>query len=328
MAQRGLWARSAGSTADDVERARVEQRSIVRTWAMRGTLHLLSRDSLSPLYSAFGLRFIRTSKSRYRQLGLSEQIMERAVAAIAAMLTKRGAMTRQEIADGLAADRIPHEAQITFHLIRRAAFQGLACYGPERGSDSTFVLLEDWLGEPLQLAASEPSIASIARRYITSFGPAGPEDFAAWSGLPLTEARRGLDSIRNELLEVGFNGQPLLIPADCANWLDQPLVLDQQPMMLPAFDSLLLGYRDRALIVPQRHERKVHPGGGIIRPTVLIGGQAVGVWGARRSRIGLKVAIRLFTKLTGRQRDQVEKLAQDLGRFHDLQAEVVFSDYE
>lgn len=327
MAQRGLWARSAGSTADEVERARVEHRSIVRTWAMRGTLHLLSRDFLAPLHSAFGLRFIRTSKSRYRQLGLSEQIMERAVAAIAEMLAKHGDMTREEIAAGLATVRIPHEGQITFHLIRRAAFRGLACYGPERGGESTFVLLEDWLGEPVQLAAAEPSIASVARRYIASFGPAAPEDFAAWSGLRLTEARQGLESIRSELLEAEFEGQPLLLPADRANWLDLPLALDQQPMMLPAFDSLLLGYRERALIVPHRHERKVHPGGGIIRPTVLVGGQAAGVWGARRSRIGLKITIRPFTKLTGRQRNQVEKLAQDLGRFHDLPVEVAFSDY-
>lgn len=100
-AARAVWARSEGRTAVELERELVERRTVVRTWAMRGTLHLLPRQRVAPLISLFGLRFIRTSKSRYKQLGLTEAVMEQAVEAIDQALAARGPLTRGEIADEL-----------------------------------------------------------------------------------------------------------------------------------------------------------------------------------------------------------------------------------
>lgn len=89
-AERGVWARGAGLTAAQLKSARVERRSIVRSWMMRGTLHLIDSQTLPLCQAAFGIRFIRTSKSRYRQLGLTEPVMEQAVSTIERRLAEHG----------------------------------------------------------------------------------------------------------------------------------------------------------------------------------------------------------------------------------------------
>lgn len=325
-AERGIWARTSELTAARLEQERVEGRSFVRTWAMRGTLHLMPRSMLAASLSAFGLRFIRTTKSRYKQLGLTEPVMDQAVELIDMVLSERGPLTRGQIADALAAHQLPHEGQITFHLIRRAAFLGHLCYGPELEGETAFVRLADWLGGPLEETPAEQAQARMAEWYLRGFGPVGTEDFASWSGLPISIARQALDGLQAELLELNFGDQRLWMHAECADWLDDLDGRTGEIALLPAFDSYLLAYRDRALSVPELHAGLVHPGGGIIRATLLLDGMAAGIWSARRKGPKLSIELTPFAGLSRGQRAGFERLATDLGRFHEMDAEVDFTD--
>ncbi len=325
-AERGIWARTAGLTAAQLEAQRVNRRSIVRTWAMRGTLHLLPRRMLAPALAAFGLRFIRTAKSRYKQLGLTEPVMQRAVEVIDRSLAELGPLVRSQIADELAAQKLPYEGQVTFHLIRRAAFLGRVCYGPDLEGETAFVRLEDWLGEQPNEPEAEAAQGELADWYLQAFGPAGVEDFAAWSGLPITSARKAFAASGADRLDLTYGGQLLLMPADRAGWLDELSKPAGDLKLLPAFDSYLLAYRDRALSVPEQFARQVHPGGGIIRPTLMIDGVATGIWRARRRGSRLAVELQPFEALSSQQLDLVANLAEDLGRLHDMRAEFRLAD--
>jgi hypothetical protein len=140
-----------------------------------------------------------------------------------------------------------------------------------RGREPTYALTDDWLGPAGPLPDRDTALAELARRHARAHPPAGPEDLAAWSGLGMSDARRAFAAIAAELEEV----EVLCRRAWIVPGLEPAL---PEVRLLPAFDGILLGHRDRALIVRPEHARDVLPGGGILRPTVLAGGLVEGTW--------------------------------------------------
>jgi winged helix DNA-binding protein len=181
--------RSRGLTAGAVSQALNRERSIVRTWAMRGTLHLLPAEDVGWIVSLLGPIFAARGRNRRRQLGVDDRLAERAVAVIRSLL-KGGPRTRAELIDGMARRGIAFEtrSQGPIHLIALAAMRGVLVYGPEREGEDTFVLLEDWIGAQRPVSP-EKSARELARRYLLAHAPADVADFAVWSGLPVRMAR-------------------------------------------------------------------------------------------------------------------------------------------
>jgi Winged helix DNA-binding domain len=309
-----IRARSTGLVAADVQRARERERSVVRTWAMRSTLHLLAAEDVGWLLALLGPLFVRTSQRRREALGLDEETCARAIRALREILGRRGPLTRAEIVEQLALRRIRLEGQARPHLIARAALEGVVCLGPDRGAEPTYVLLEDWArpGRPLP---PKEALAELARRYLAAHGPAGLEDFAAWTGLPRADARTGLEAIASELLEVEVDGRPAWLPASRAPWFEEPPPPDPLVRLLPAFDPFLLGYRDRGFIVPAEHSRQIHPGGGVIRPALLLNGSVIGTWRSQPQRGGRLVEVSPFVPLAAEVRAGLAGEAADVGRF-------------
>jgi hypothetical protein len=306
--------RSRGLVASEVERARTQERSVVRTWCMRGTVHLLATEDLGWLLPLLGPEFVRKSRRRYAQLGLDEATCTTAVRAIRSLLGARGPMTRAELAGHLAARGIPTEGQATYHLLRRAGLEGVICFGPERDGEPTYVALADWA--PIDGAlAGDAARAELARRYLEAFGPARPEDLATWSGLSLREARTGFEKVTDELLEVDLGDSSAWLPRAHAPWLDEPKTDENLVRLLPSYDPYLLGYRGRDLAVPQRFAKRVHPGGGLLRPTLLVNGRAAGIWKLVQSRSGRVVKVEPFEGLGDEVLRPLEDQVRKMGRF-------------
>ncbi|HUY78466.1 MAG TPA: winged helix DNA-binding domain-containing protein, partial [Ktedonobacterales bacterium] len=254
-----ICVRSLGLGVADIERARVVDRSVVRLWAMRNTLHLVAAADLGWLLPLLGPIFIAGSRRRYAQLGLDEATCANGVRAIRELLAAHGPLTRAELVARLASDyHLRLEGQMTPHLIARAALDGYLCLGPDRGAKPTYALLDDWLGGagwrdhtlPRDEAATE-----LARRHLGAYAPATPEDFAAWSGLPMSEARAAWRRLGDQLIEVEADGRPMWMLATQAEWLDDALAGTMRPVwetplvrLLPAYDASLLGYRKRDLL--------------------------------------------------------------------------------
>jgi hypothetical protein len=147
----------------------------------------------------------------------------------------------------------------------------------------------------------DAALAELARRYLAGHGPATPADLAAWSGLPLRDARAGLRAI-----EVVEDGDLLDLP-------DRDPVADELPLrLLGAFDPYLLGWKDRTFAVPAEHARRVHPGGGILRAVALVDGRAVATWSARRRDGRLTIELDPFGRVP---RDAFESEMDDVARF-------------
>ncbi|WP_219463195.1 winged helix DNA-binding domain-containing protein [Nonomuraea rhizosphaerae] len=274
-------ARSATLTVADVEAA-WRSREIVRMWGPRGTLHFVHADDVPWVHA-----LTRSSTGILRRLRQEGVTGDDLLPLIERALAGQGPLTKADLAGRLAGRA---SGQGIVHLVGLAAFHGLAVLGPPRGGKPTYVHAADWLGAPIVPEPDrERALAELARRYRHAHLPSEPEDLAAWSGLPLRAARAAwaLAGVR-----------PAAVP-------DGDVV-----RLAPAFDEYLLGWRSRDPILPAEHARKVFPGGGILRPVVIVGGTVAGVWG----RKGAEVTVSPFGELpSGLLDDEVADVRRFLG---------------
>src|SRR6266699_746397 len=314
-----LRVRSAGLSAADVERARVQERTIIRTWGQRGTLHLLAAEDLGWLLPLFGPVFIAGSRRRRTELGLDEETCARGIRVMRETLASQGPLTRAEIVERLAIHGLHIEGQARPYLLYRAALEGVICLGPDHGIEPTYVLLNDWMQQSQSLP-QEAAYMELVRRYLGAYGPATPEDMAAWSGLPISRIRAAWQHVADQLMEVESGGSAAWMLKTRAVWLDEPLVADRVVCLLPGFDIYLLGYQKRDLAVPQQHAKRINAGGGILHPALLVDGRAVGTWKSLRKKNHLDVIVEPFDRLAPEVYPGLEAEVADLARFLEVQA--------
>lgn len=283
--------RTDGLTSQDVDDA-VNGGEVVRTWAMRGTLHMLAAADLRWVTRAVGPYFRDRQAPRRRQLGLDDASCERGVAQLESVLTEP--LTRAEIRERVDLDL---EGQAAPYLLAFAALEGVICRGPERGDEPTYVLVRDWV-------AADTGDDRLALRYLLGHQPAGPRDLAAWSGLPVTAARRAFEDVR-DLVEP-FGDDCFVLKGDEAREATDARLLGH-------FDAFLLGYRERS--VPVEYTRKVQSGGGFVMPVVSVGGRVVGSWRHESVKDGLTVRVTPFTAISDEVREELTGEVADLGRF-------------
>jgi hypothetical protein len=306
----GIWARSDGLTAADVAKARDVDGSVVRVWCLRGTLHLVSAADVRWLLDVLRPIFVKKNRTRRLQLGLDDETTARGVQAVVAMLAD-GPRTRAEIADRLAHDGIPSKGQATIHILWRAALDGLVCYGPDRDGSETLVLLDDWL-KPGPIGDRDRNLTQLAQRYLQAYAPTRPEDFAAWSGLGLTDARHAWQQLGAAVQQVATPSGTMWLPAKAKPF---PPAQAAPVRLLPAFDGLWLGYRDGFAALSPAQRQQIYPGGGVIRPSVLLDGRPVGTWTRRARSKDIEVSVDLFTELSPEAHVALKIAVTDLASF-------------
>ncbi len=305
----GVRARSCGLVDEDVREA-LNGGELCWTWLMRGTLHLVTMADLPWLLPLFGPQFIRLTARRYRELGLDEEARKRATSLLRRFLAD-GPQTRAVLKDKLAAEGLPVEGQACPHLLRHAALQGALVCVPLRSGRPEYRLLDD--GAVDGWPGTDAAAARLARRFLRAFGPANAADLARWSGLPLPLARAGLEALADEVTAINAAGQQAVIANDQLSWLDdEPR---RSLFLLPAFDALLLSHVERDLVLPAEVSRAIHPGGGIIRPSLLIDGVVRGRWQLKRGRRSLTVIVSPFVPVPRERLPQLEAEVEDIGRF-------------
>jgi len=311
-----LRPRTNGLLANAVEQARVVERSIVRVWGPRGTLHLLAATDLKWLLSLFGPVFNAGNKKRRVELGLDEEACTRGSKLLRNILAEHGPLTRAEIVAHLAAKGLRLEGQAVPHFLGYCALNGLLCWGLMKAGEPTYILLMDWLEDWKFLPASESNpYPELALRYLAAYSPAQPEDFASWSGLSLKEIRPAWKEIANQLLEVQIEQQIAWMLKTQADWLEELASTPLSVRLLPRYDTYLLGYRSRDFMVDTTYAKRINAGGGIIHPTIVVDGQVLGVWKTKKQKDGLKVLIEPFEPLTSEVQAGIEAEIQDLVRF-------------
>jgi hypothetical protein len=321
----GLWSfgcRVPGSTKAAVEEA-IERREALRTWPMRGTVHFVPSQDAPWRLEGLGARPLAAAARRRRTIGLEETEADRAVAVLAERLSGGGRLSRQQCLTTLQEAGIDSAGQLGYHLLWYASQCGVTCIAPNVDGEQTFVLLDEWVPDPVQLDRDE-ALATIALRYFRSHGPATRQDFTGWTGLTVADVRTGIEGCGDALTTVLVNDVEHLVASDA---LDTPAGLKSaQVLALPGFDEFVLGYKDRGLVMDPEQLEAVLPGGnGIFRSTIVRRGRVVATW--KRSLVGsdrVRVEVWPTNPMAAPLRRQVERAMQPFAAFHARRAEVLW----
>ena len=275
--------RVEGGTRADVVAA-LDAGEIVRSWPMRGTLHLTAAEDIGWMAAAATPRVVARTERRRHQLGLEPADGERARELTVAALTGGGRMTRAELLETWDAAGLSTGGQRGAHLLGLLAMTGTVCLGPMRGSEQLVVLHDEWVPAARHPERDE-ALAEWADRYFRSHGPASVADFTRWTGLPAADARAGVAAARADLAELVVDGTTYLMDPATPERLAGCRRAAGGTFLLPGFDEYVLGYGDRSAIVDAENADRIVPGGnGMFRATVVHKGRIVGTW--RRSRTG------------------------------------------
>lgn len=302
--------RVPGATLADVEAA-CDRGEIVRSWPLRGTLHLVRADDLPWLLDLTATRAIASAAARRDALGITLTEVERAREVAADALPGRTALSRAALLGAIEAGGVSIAGQRGYHLLWYLAQTGTLVLGPTDGRQQTFVRLEAWVPRPRRLERDE-ALGELALRFFRSHGPATVEDLVRWSGLTVRDIRRGVAVAGSTLTSIEAAERSYLIAAEAADVADQP----DGVRLLPGFDEYVLGYRDRTAVLAPEFSDAIVPGGnGMFRATIVEDGEVVGTWsrtiGARRVVVeGVP-----FAGLSERGRAELEDAAAGYGRF-------------
>ena len=317
-AELAIWARSEGLSLGHVPESLWERRELVKTWCMRGTLHLLPAADW-PLWSAaLSLRTQWRREAWLKWFGLTLEEMEELIATIGTTLGAEG-KTREELAE-VAPPHLREEFLRGWgsHL-KPAANAGLLIFGPNRGRNVTFVNPQAWLGSTAARSTPGTRCASSFRRFLRTYGPATHQDFGTWwgGGTGATTARRLLRSLEDEVVEVEAEGRQAWVLAgdlEVMQSLDRPHSIH----LLPVFDLYTLHYRPREAFQPAGVYERIYRVAGWISPVVLVDGAVAGVWEHKKRARRLDVRVELFVRETKRLRAGIARETRRLGEFLEL----------
>ncbi|HEY8211464.1 MAG TPA: winged helix DNA-binding domain-containing protein [Myxococcaceae bacterium] len=317
-----LWARVETLPHGFVAKALWEERSLLKTWAMRGTLHLLPSKEYGLWQAALSTyrHYLRPSWLRYMKITAAE--LERLMEAVGVALDARP-HTRAELAaavEAVTSKRVARPVRDSWGMaLKPASFRGKLCFGPSRGQNVTFINPRDWLGGvPKAATAPEAALSEVLRRFFSAHGPAPVVDLSRWWGFQGAEGKRALQLARDELCEVEVDGEAAYALAK-----DRDELRNAAPVpgvrLIPGFDQYtLVASGGAARFLPHaRHRRQVFRNQGWISAVVLVDGKMAGVWKHGRKGKSLRVGVEPFTTLPARTRraagEEAERLAAFLG---------------
>jgi len=324
-AELALWARVEGVRRDEVREALEEERSLVKTWAMRGTLHLLASEDL-PLYVAvLGPRWDDPGGAWLRGFGLTMKQYDAILESVPRALGARP-LTREQLADKLAELAGPAVRERILSgwgaLLKPSARRGDLCFGPNRGRNVTFVRPDRWLRlRGLPRVDREEALREVVRRFLSAYGPATADDLGRWLGFRGAEPKRMLQALGDERVEVDIAGGPAWLLARDLEEL-RTASAPKSVRLLPAFDPYVVGFRPRGLLVDAAHEPRIFRPQAWFSPVVLVAGRAVGTWERERRGSRLEVRVEPFARLSAATRRAIAQEADRLGEFLDAPAEL------
>ncbi|MDA4122115.1 MAG: winged helix DNA-binding domain-containing protein [Thaumarchaeota archaeon] len=325
-----LWAiglRCSGSvTKRQIEDA-IIKRSISRTWLMRGTLHFARSQDLRWMVRLFAPRLLKVAEARDRKLGLSDNTVKKCEALFRSALERDHRLTRGEMYKVLKDGGIQFPGILGYHLLYRAAWDGVICFGAHEGKQATFELLDERAARKTELSGAQ-ALAQLASKYFTSRGPATIKDFAWWSGLTVSDAKGGVEIASPSLVKEEIEGKTYYAARDTPG-LDAG---DTSLHLLPAFDEYLVGYSDRsAMLGSEATQRLLRSGkialthsNGIFLPVVVADGLVVGTWKRKDERDGVVVTVQPFMKLDHALHGGIKKAAERYGDFLEIRMRIDF----
>jgi hypothetical protein len=323
-AELSIGRRIRGATRADVRRALWEDRTLVKTFGPRGTVHLFATADLPMWIGAFSA-LPPVGGLHPEGVRFTTEDAERVLAAIGDALAD-AELTVDELTDAIADRAGPWAVERTMdafqdkwprwrQLTSVAAHRGLLCFGADRGRVVTYTNPRRWL-PGLQPQSADHAVRALLARYLFAYGPARPEHFARFMGVSPRAARDVFESATNTLEEVVVDGEGAWVAAGDT---DAPPEPHRGVRLLPYFDVYAVGGQPRERLFPgAAATRALSPTGGAGNyPVLLVDGVVGGVWHHRRSGRRLAVTVEPLLDLTAGQRRELHAEVELIGSVLD-----------
>ncbi|MFJ3443294.1 winged helix DNA-binding domain-containing protein [Streptomyces sp. NPDC086081] len=322
---------AGGVTRADVRSALWEERSLVKTYGPRGTVHLLPAHEL-PLWSA-ALTAVPTGPSPFRpDVRLTDEQAGQVVAAIGDALDGR-CLTLDELTEEIVArtgpwagDRVMPAFQELWprwrQVMHRAGWAGALCFGPNRGRKATYTRpAGEGAGPGAEAREARDGLFTFVGRYLHAYGPATPAHFARWLAAPAGWAANLFREMAaaGAVEEVDFEGTPAWVAAGDTAFPEGPA---RGVRLLPYFDAYVVAGQPREWLFPGEAYRRALAGGQAgNRPVLLVDGVVGGVWHQRRRGRRTTITVEPLVRLTARQRRELGEQAERVGEVLEATAE-------
>ena len=316
MAKWAVGVRFLNPTNSKIESA-LNKGEIIRTHVMRPTWHFVAAEDVYWLLDLTANKIKQAMKTRDRELELSEAIFTKCNKILESILSKGVHLSREELAEAFINAGISTDNNRLSHLLVRAELEGIICSGTVNGNKQNYALLSERVPHKKTLPRDE-SLAELAKRYFTSHGPATLQDFVWWSGLSVTEARQGFESVKSGFISETVGSVNYWFKDSFSN----TLVNVNSIYLLPAFDEFLISYKDRSASLSLIHHKKAVSDNGIFRPVIVRNGQVTGLW--KRTIKKDEVTIETSSFLSGKSDSKhlYEAVSVKFGSFLDKKARI------
>lgn len=316
FAKWGLAQRTRNATDATVEKE-LDDGVILRTHVLRPTWHFVLAEDIRWMLALTGPRVKRVLSSYDRPLGLDEAVLRRSRAVIAKALQGGNHLTRAELAQAMQNARIRTEGtERLARLVMHAELDGLICSGARRGKQHTYALLEERAPRAKVLERDE-ALYELARRYFNTRGPATADDFAWWSGLTKSDAKRGAQAAESELAHEIIEGR--------GHWFPTPSRLEKKSLrahLLPNYDEYFIGLKDRSAIMSTLRGRGVKGVDFLGGHILAINGQIIGGWARVLKGQTATIELKVHGSLADAERRAIAREIQRLGSFLGMPAKI------
>ena len=252
------------------------------------------------------------SRSIYRKLELDDRVLAKGRAVIERALAGGAHLTRTELAATLARAGVAASGIRLAYLVMYAELEQVICSGPRRGRQSTYALLADRVPPAPSLDRDE-ALATLARRYFTSHGPATLRDLVWWSGLKVADARLGIELAGSAIVSAPRNGLTYWFAEGTLSRSAQSRTrATGGAFLLPNYDEYLIAYRDRGTVAPRAG---APPARALLPYHLVLDGRVVGSWRPRDTPRDVVLDIAPYHRLTRQDTAAIRTAAERYARF-------------
>ena len=279
-----LGLRMGRATDSSIENA-YNEGQILRTHLMRPTWHFVAPDDIRWLLELTAARVNARAGPNFRKYELDDGVFKKTNKVLTNALKGGKHLTRAELRaalnrSGIAADDIIRLA----HIMLRAELDGVVCSGPRRGKQLTYALIDERVA-PVAALTRDEALAKLTSRYFTSHGPATLQDFVWWSGLTVSDAKRGVQMIDTQLRTELVDDKSYWLPRS------KPITQPGSAYLLPAFDEYNVAYKDRAAVVELNDTHPQLSTWDLLGPTVIVDGKVAGNWKAALAQQSVTITV-------------------------------------
>lgn len=310
MSKWAVGCRLKNSTEHEIDVA-FNENKILRTHVLRPTWHFVSPQDIKWMLKLTEPRLKGFAKNEHKKLGIDNAILKKSKNALQKAMAGNQYLIRSEIKALFDAEKIPtSDNRLGLHLFD-AEVEGLICSAGRRGKQLQYGLLDEIVPEAKLLDRDE-ALQELAKRYFISHGPATVYDFSWWSGLTVSEAKKAVDSNASlfEAITIG----------DFRYWCKKGLLdaidhSENVTMLLPAFDELLISYKDRSGMVADAHRKEVYTNNGIFRPIIVLNNQIIGTWKSVKAKGRVTIEKLCFDSVNKDTNPDLKAEMKDYARF-------------